>query len=40
MDLKPDKEYEFVLTNKTFESKDGYPLKDEKFIVKFKTKPQ
>lgn len=38
MDLQPDKEYEFVLTNKTFESKDGYPLKDEKIIVKFKTK--
>lgn len=37
MDLKPDKEYEFVLTNKAFESKDGYPLKDERFIVKFKT---
>lgn len=40
MDLKPGKEYEFVLTNKTFESKDGYPLKDEKFIVKFQTKAQ
>jgi len=40
MDLKPGKEYEFVLTNKTFESKDGYPLKDERFIVKFQTKAQ
>ncbi len=36
-DLKPDKEYEFVLTNKGFLSKDGYPLKDEKFMIKFKT---
>ncbi|WP_185147259.1 Ig-like domain-containing protein [Chryseobacterium sp. KBW03] len=37
VDLKPSKEYEFVLTNKSFISKDGYPLKDEKFLIKFKT---
>jgi hypothetical protein len=36
-DLKPGKEYEFVLTNKSFASKDGYPLRDEKLLVKFKT---
>ncbi|UKB77846.1 Ig-like domain-containing protein [Chryseobacterium sp. MEBOG07] len=37
VNLKPNKEYEFVLTNKSFISKDGYPLKDEKFLIKFKT---
>lgn len=37
VDLKPNKEYEFVLTNKSFISKDGYPLKEEKFLIKFKT---
>ena len=36
-DLKPGKEYEFVLTNKSFASKDGYPLRDETLLVKFKT---
>lgn len=36
-DLKPGKEYEFVLTNKSFVSKDGYPLRDERLLVKFKT---
>lgn len=37
VDLKPNKEYEFVLTNKSFISKDGYPLKEEEFLIKFKT---
>ncbi|MFZ4928075.1 Ig-like domain-containing protein [Chryseobacterium sp. Mn2064] len=37
MDLQPNKTYEFVLSNKKFESKDGYPLKDEKFLITFKT---
>ncbi|KAB1228702.1 Ig-like domain-containing protein [Chryseobacterium viscerum] len=37
VNLKPNKEYEFVLTNKSFISKDGYPLKDEKFLIRFKT---
>lgn len=36
-DLKPNKEYEFVVTNKSFISKDGYPLKDESLLIKFKT---
>ncbi|WP_079241342.1 Ig-like domain-containing protein [Chryseobacterium indologenes] len=36
-DLKPNKEYEFVMTNKSFISKDGYPLKDENLLIKFKT---
>jgi hypothetical protein len=34
--LKPDWEYEFVLTDLSFRSKDGYPLKP--YTVKFKTK--
>lgn len=37
VDLKPGKEYEFVITNKSFASKDGYPLKDENLLIKFKT---
>ncbi|UTX49093.1 Ig-like domain-containing protein [Chryseobacterium sp. MA9] len=37
VDLKPDKEYEFVLTNKSFKSKEGYYLKNETLVIKFKT---
>lgn len=37
VDLKPNKEYEFVLTNKGFISKEGYLLRDEKLLIKFKT---
>ncbi|PRB01673.1 hypothetical protein CQ046_14975 [Chryseobacterium sp. MYb7] len=37
VNLKPDKEYEFFLTNKSFRSKEGYSLKDEKLLIKFKT---
>lgn len=37
VDLKPNKEYEFVLTNKGFISKEGRPLRDEKLLIKFKT---
>jgi hypothetical protein len=38
IDLKPNKEYEFVVTNKNFKSKQGYKLNTEEYIVKFKTK--
>lgn len=38
MDLKPNSEYEFVITNRKFKSKEGYKLKHENFLVKFKTK--
>ena len=38
IDLQPHKEYEFVITNRSFKSKDGYLLKDEEYPVKFKTK--
>lgn len=34
--LKPDTNYEFVLTGDAFISKDGYPLKN--YVVKFRTK--
>lgn len=34
--LKPQTEYEFVVTGNSFASKDGYPLRD--YVVKFKTK--
>jgi len=38
MELKPQQEYEFVITNRGFKSKDGYALKDTAYVVKFKTK--
>lgn len=38
IDLKPNKEYEFVITNRSFISKDGYSLISEEYPVKFKTK--
>ena len=38
VDLKPNKEYEFIITNESFKSKDGYPLKENEYLVKFKTK--
>ncbi|MBX7174024.1 MAG: DUF4932 domain-containing protein [Pyrinomonadaceae bacterium] len=34
--LKPDTNYEFVMTGNAFISKDGYPLQE--YVVKFKTK--
>jgi hypothetical protein len=36
IDLKPGHEYEFIITDKSFRSKDGYSLKP--YAVKFKTK--
>lgn len=36
--LKPDHQYEFVMTGNSFISKDGYPLQE--FVVKFKTKKE
>lgn len=35
-EMKPDTEYEFVLTGNKFISKDGYPL--QRTVIKFKTK--
>ena len=36
LDMKPNHEYEFIITDKSFRSKDGYSLKP--YEVKFKTK--
>jgi hypothetical protein len=36
LDMKPGQEYEFVITDKSFKSAEGYPLKP--YGVKFKTK--
>lgn len=36
LDTKPNQEYEFIVTDKSFRSKEGYPLKPQE--VKFKTK--
>ncbi len=38
MELKPGTEYEFVITNQGFRSNDGYRLKGEAYLVKFKTR--
>jgi hypothetical protein len=34
--MKPDHEYEFIITDNSFKSADGYPLKP--YEVKFKTR--
>lgn len=36
-ELKPGKEYEFIITNRSFISGDGYPLA-ENYTIRFKTK--
>ena len=36
LDMKPNTEYEFILTGNRFESTDGFPLKE--YTIKFKTK--
>jgi hypothetical protein len=38
IELKPNTEYEFLITNQGFRSKDGYRLKDGEYLVKFKTR--
>lgn len=38
VDLIPNKEYGFVVTNRGFKSKDGYVLKETNYKVVFKTK--
>ena len=38
IELVPNKEYEFLITNENFKSKDGYQLKEEELLVQFKTK--
>jgi hypothetical protein len=38
LDLKAGKEYEFIITNRGFLSKDGYRLRDPAYLVKFKTR--
>jgi len=37
IDLKPNHEYEFIVTNRSFQSEDGYPLLKD-YLIKFKTK--
>lgn len=38
VDLKPNHEYEFIITNASFVSAEGYPLLKD-YPIKFKTKP-
>lgn len=38
VDLIPQHDYEFIITNRGFKSKDGYSLKDEEYLIKFRTK--
>ncbi|WP_052732445.1 DUF2268 domain-containing putative Zn-dependent protease [Hymenobacter terrenus] len=35
--LQPNREYEFVVTNQSFASKDGYPLR-QNYTIRFKTR--
>jgi hypothetical protein len=37
LSLQPNKEYEFVVTNSSFKSTDGYPLL-KSYTIKFKTR--
>lgn len=37
IELKQGKDYEFIITNRAFRSKDGYRLKYEEYPVKFRT---
>ncbi|MBO9595470.1 MAG: hypothetical protein J7599_21385 [Niabella sp.] len=36
--LLPGREYGFIITDKSFRSKEGYPLKAEKYTVTFRTR--
>jgi len=38
IELKRQQDYEFIITNRSFRSKDGYPLKDNEYLIKFSTK--
>lgn len=38
VELKPQQVYEFIITNRRFRSKDGYPFKDKEYVVRFSTK--
>ncbi len=38
VDLKPNKEYELIISNRWFKSKDGYPLIENEYPINFKTK--
>ncbi|MBQ0147668.1 MAG: Ig-like domain-containing protein, partial [Flavobacteriaceae bacterium] len=38
LELEPKKEYEFLITNENFKSKDGYQLKEKELLVRFKTR--
>lgn len=37
LSLEPNRKYEFLITNKSFKSKDGYPLASESFLICFST---
>jgi hypothetical protein len=38
VDLKTNHEYEFIITNRSYASEEGYPLLKD-YLIKFKTKP-
>ena len=38
LSLEPNREYEFLITNKSFKSKDGFPLASESYLIYFSTK--
>lgn len=38
VELKTQQDYEFIITNRSFRSKDGYPFRDAEYLIKFSTK--
>jgi len=37
LEIEKNKEYEFVVTDRGFQSKDGFPLRQKEYIIKFST---
>lgn len=37
LEIEKNKEYEFVITDRGFQSKDGFPLKEKEYLIKFMT---
>ncbi|WP_164113031.1 MULTISPECIES: hypothetical protein [Sphingobacterium] len=35
LNIQKDKAYEFVVTDRAFQSEDGYPLKETEYLIQF-----
>ncbi|TDQ80156.1 hypothetical protein [Sphingobacterium yanglingense] len=38
LNIQKDKAYEFVVTDKAFQSEDGYPLRETTYLIQFEVK--